>query len=127
MGSQGKDNRLDQTGFTLLELMVVIAIIGILAAIAIPNFLTFRQSGYRASVHSDLKTAFKAGQVYFSINPEGVIADPSDLNVGGYIPTDDVTLTVVNGSQVSFELQAYHEASPAKTSSIDHLGMIHDN
>lgn len=59
-----RDSRED--GFTLVELLVVILIIGILTAIAVPVFMNQRKSAADAALHSDMKNAVNAIQTYIT-------------------------------------------------------------
>jgi len=54
----------NQKGFTLIELMIVIAIIGILAAIAIPQFAAYRMKSYNSAALSDVRN-FNTSQASF--------------------------------------------------------------
>ena len=58
----------DQDGFTLIELMVVVLIIAILIAIAIPTFLGLRERAQNRSAQSDLRNALTAAKAYYTDN-----------------------------------------------------------
>ncbi|GAB4365431.1 MAG: hypothetical protein Kow00128_07950 [Deltaproteobacteria bacterium] len=58
----------NKKGFTLIELMIVVAIIGILAAIAIPNFLKFQAKSKQSEAKTNLKGVYTAETGYFGEN-----------------------------------------------------------
>src|SRR5712692_9809910 len=55
-------------GFTLIELMIVVAIIGILAAIAIPNFMTYQAKARQSEAKVNLGGIFTTATSYFAEN-----------------------------------------------------------
>ena len=55
----------NKKGFTLIELMIVVAIIGILAAIAIPNFLKFQAKSKQSEAKTNLKAIYTAQTGYY--------------------------------------------------------------
>ena len=65
----------NEKGFTLIELMIVIAIIGILAAIAIPNFIAYRDKAFCSGTNQMQTVLQHAIADYFSIPTNTSISD----------------------------------------------------
>jgi len=82
----------NQKGFTLVELMIVVAIIGILAAIAIPQFSQYRKRGYVATLNADVHNALTASVAYINDNSGlGACMTLANLQTAGYVASPGVT------------------------------------
>jgi type IV pilus assembly protein PilA len=92
-------------GFSLLELLVVVAIIGLLAAIAIPQFLSYRARGVDSQMKSDLKNAALAMDSYFAENKVYPTSVAAIVSVG-FNQTDGVALTIALTTPSSFTITA---------------------
>ncbi len=84
-------------GFTLIELMIVIAIIAILAAVAIPAYMAARDRARRTKCIAAMDSIRKAMEMY---SPSDTVSDsyPAELNANGYPSSSFVIDNGLSGS-----------------------------
>ncbi|MFH2045216.1 MAG: prepilin-type N-terminal cleavage/methylation domain-containing protein [Pseudomonadota bacterium] len=83
----------NKQGFTLIELMIVIAIIGILAAIAIPNFISYRNKAYCSYAESDAQNVMAAISCYFA-EPDHITLGSDELST---LQNDSICRVTLSG------------------------------
>ena len=83
-------NKLNE-GFTLVEILIVVVIIGILAAVAIPTYFKYVERGYASDAKVQIKNILDNSKLYYSENDE-FPEDVKIMNEGGYANVPEATL-----------------------------------
>jgi type IV pilus assembly protein PilA len=96
-----------ERGFSLLELLVVVAILGILVAAALPRFAEFRAAAYDSRSQQDLRNLAAAEELYRATSPS--YADDVAL-LSGFAASEGVEVTVETANETGFVATASHPA-----------------
>ncbi len=91
-----------EKGFTLIELMIVVAIIGILASIAIPQFASYRVKAFNSAAQSDLRTAQTTYEVFFNDNNEYPATEGVQTGTITLVDSASGTATLTTSASVEF-------------------------
>lgn len=115
-----------EDGFTLVELLVVIMIIGILAAIAVPAYLNQRKEANEAALKSDLKNVAVAVQTYLLTNPKDDDIQPEEVAplVGELSSGTDIAIL---GDWEDWCLVGINQGANSNTFDFPTKGMLYDS
>ena len=80
-----KIKQMRASGFTLVEIMIVVAIIGLLIAVAVPNFSKMRKDAQKTACHAQLKQIDGVKEMWATQEKRADGDTPSEAQVGEYI------------------------------------------
>jgi type IV pilus assembly protein PilA len=83
--------RKKESGFSLIELLIVVAIIGIIAAIAIPNLIKSQQAAHETAALTEVQTIGKQQVLYSITKGHGKFSDLATLGSMGYVDSNMAT------------------------------------
>jgi Tfp pilus assembly protein PilE len=86
--------------------LLLFAVIGILAAIAIPQFVMYRQKAYEARARHQIVEACSIGTALFAHDPGKATITPEELLAAGLTRTDDVEMLLLDGTREGFSISA---------------------
>jgi len=106
----------DARGFTIIELLIVVVIIGILAAIAIPKFANTKEKAYMASMRSDLRNLATSQEGY--LHDFFTYGTQADMVPPRFQASSGVTVTITGVSAAGWQATAQHSLAPTKVCAI---------
>ena len=112
----GRAPRAPRDGFTLVELLIVVVIVGILVTIAAPKYQQSRERAYLSMMKSDLKNLVAAEEGYFADNARYLSGTATNRGttqaaVSGFIPSPNVQVVVTATGGTGWSAVATHSVT----------------
>jgi prepilin-type N-terminal cleavage/methylation domain-containing protein len=120
---------IENNGFSMIELMVIVAILGLLAAIAIPNYIRYRDKGYCSQAETDANNVSRVISDYFAVPTHETLPTISDLNITPNNPveisgdpnTEIIIIVTDDSGRCPDDYQKAHEGWDYETNTYEYI------